>query len=139
MLVAELDRLTARERRQVRGKLFGARHHRTVHQHRHDTDISGERRRSFDADKVLGIVQPALARAIGGEPSAADDDDQHFAGRYGAFERFDEVEAGLDAFDVHEHALGAEVADQPIVEATGVAGSILPSIADEYAFHRWRF
>ena len=54
-------------------------------------------------------------------------------------QRFDEVEARLDAFDVHEYALGAEVAGQPIVEAAGVAGGILPSIADEYAFHRGRF
>jgi len=101
--------------------------------------MPGERRRGFDADKVLGVVQPALARVIGGEPSGADDDDQHFAGRYRAFERFDEVEAGLDAFDVHEHALGAKVPGEPVVQAAGIAGGVLPSIADEYAFHREGF
>jgi hypothetical protein len=77
--------------------------------------------------------------AVGREPSGADDDDQHFAGRNGALDRFDEVEARLDAFDVHEHTLGPEVAGQPVVEAAGIAGGILPSIADEDAFHRGRF
>ena len=101
--------------------------------------MPGERRRRFDAHEIPGIVEAPLARAIGGKPLVADDDDQDFAGRHRAFDRFDEIDAGLDSFDVHEHALGTEMTGKPIVEAAGVAGGVLPSIADEYALHRVRF
>jgi hypothetical protein len=86
--------LTAHERREVRGELFRQGHHRFVDEHRHDADVPAERRACFDANEVLGIVQPALARAVGGEPSGPDDDDQHLARPHGALDRVDEIEAG---------------------------------------------
>ena len=46
-----------------------------------------------------------------------------------------EIDARLDAFDVHEHTLRPEVAGQPVVEAAGVSRRIIASIADENAIH----
>ena len=54
-------------------------------------------------------------------PLIADEDDEHPARTYCGFDRLDKVCSGLNAFDVHEHALGAKVTGQPVVQTPSVA------------------
>ena len=106
--------MTSGERRKVCGQLVSAGHRRVFYEHRHDANATRERRRGFDAHEILGIVQAPLARGVRSEPFIADDDDQNFARRDRAFDRIDEIDARLDAFDIHEHAVSAEVPGQVI-------------------------
>ena len=127
--------MAARERCQIRRQLISARHQGAIDEHGNDTNVAGERRRRFDPHEIARIVQPPCAGGIRDEPVLADDHDQDFAGADRALERIDEIDTGLDAFDVHEDAIRAEVGGQPIVEPAGVAGGVVTSIADKDALH----
>ncbi len=135
--MVELDRLASHEGREVRGQILGARHRCAFDEYRHHPDGSLERGRRFESHEVRGIVEPALAVGILGEPVVADDDDQDLAGADGALDRVDEIRARVDSLDVHEHAGGAEVRSEPIVQAAGVAGRVVTPIAyEDAALHR---
>ena len=80
---------------------------------------------------VGGIVDPACAvRIRDRQPLLANQRDQRTASADGLLDVLGKVDAGLHRH-VHEHAVGAEVLDQAVVEAPGVPGGLPPPIADE--------
>ncbi len=104
--MAELEGLPPCERRHLRRQLVGARHLGVIDEDGNNTNVAGERRCSFDSHEIGRIVQAPLAGAIRDEPILADQHDQDFAGPDRTFERIDEIDTGLDPFDVHENAIG---------------------------------
>jgi len=108
--VADLNRLAARERLQFFRQFLGAWHGCRAHQNGYHPYAALQRDASLQADEVIGIVEPPVPGAIGsGSPLVTDDDDQHAARSHGVFDCLDEINAGLDTLDVHEHTLRAEV------------------------------
>jgi hypothetical protein len=60
-------------------------------------------RAHLHAHEVFRVVQPAPAFLVGNtQPAFADHGDQHVAGAHPRFDGFYEVDARLDAIDVHE-------------------------------------
>ena len=79
--------------------------------------------RRFDARAAVAIDDC--------QPPLADDHDDRLAIRQGRVEDGGKVPTRLDALDVDEHALRAEVGHEVIVESSGVAGRVVSPIADE--------
>ena len=136
LLVGQLDGLPADQRLQVFGELVHRRHGGAVEQHRDDADVALQGGAGFEADEVVRVVQPAAAAGVFGvEPFVADQHDQHPARGDGTLDGVDKVGARLDPFHVHEHAVGAEVGGQAVVQPAGVAGRVVASVADENPVH----
>lgn len=47
-------------------------------------------------------------------------------------DRFGEILARPNVFNIHEHTIRAEYGDEVIAQSTGIRGGVLAAIADEY-------
>ena len=134
--VAQFHRLPSREQHQVFGEITRGRHRRALHQHRHDAYAASQRRSCFQADEVLGVGEPWLSGAVlAGEPVAADHRHHDLGRAERLVDGIDEVQPGLDADHVHEHALPAEVLRQPVKQSASVTCAVFAAIADEDSRH----
>src|SRR6185312_11541356 len=95
-----------------------------------------ERGLHLQADEVVGVLEPAGAAGVGDRrPLRANNGQQHVAGVERFVDALREVLSRLDGADVHEDRALAEVAGKRVVQAAGITGRVLPSIADEDAAH----
>ena len=87
---------------------------------------------NFQANKVGGIVEPPLAPTIGGvHPSYPNQSDQNIAGSDALVDYIHKVLAHRNGIDIHEDLPFAEVPDQVVIKASGIAAAILTPITNE--------
>ena len=113
-------------------QVFAPRHRRALHQHGDDRDVSTERFLDFETHEVFRIVQPAAACSVTQRgPSLPD----HYEHRSGLTQRrlqdANEVCSGINRVDVQEDVALPEAPVHVVGEATGLAGCIISSVADE--------
>ena len=126
------ERVAAGQRRELGRQLVLAGHRRTAHEHRDHDRLAGQGEADLEPDEVLRVVQAALAvELLGAEPAAADDDEHGIGRAHRRVQALHEVDSRLERVDVHEHLMGAELLDQPVVEPARVCRRILAAIADE--------
>src|SRR5262245_29549893 len=134
--IAQVQRLAPRQRRERVRKLLGAGHPRALEEHRDHPDVALQGCSDFMADEVTGVLQPPPPLGIGDrEPVPADERDQDVARAYRALDGLHEVEAGLDAVDIHEDVVAAVMVAQAVMQATGRRTALLAPVADEDACH----
>jgi hypothetical protein len=68
-------------------------------------------------------------------PLVSDYRQQHITGADGVLDALVEVDSRLDRIDVHEDGSAAEPIHEPVVQATGVPGRVIASVADEDPGH----
>jgi hypothetical protein len=135
LFMAQLDSLAPHQRHQLCRQAVAARHLGTFHEDRHHANATGERRRSFDAHEVAGIIEATPPCVVRSEPVLADEDDDDFARGERMLDGIDKIDTRLDPLDIHKNAVGTEVSGEPIIEPTRITGRIVAPVADEYAVH----
>src|SRR5216684_7271244 len=99
-----------------------------VYQHRNDRNALFDRGENLQSHPVIRGIRSLLKKSA---PVPADDHDHDLARRQPIGDDLDKVLAALDARAVHEHRVDAKVSGQVSVQATRVAGTVDPPVADE--------
>ena len=136
---AELERLAAHEPRKAVGQLVRPRHPCAIHEDRDDAHIARQRRFDFQADEVVGVVEPPPAALVGDrQPLVADQGQQHITRSDSRGDRRHEVVAQGDRVDVLEDLRVAEPLVEPVVQPARRIGGLFSSVTDEHPARRGR-
>ena len=99
-------------------------------------NIAGKRRRDFQPDEVLWVIEPPPSRVISDrQPLLANQCDQGIARAHSLLNNLDEVEAGLNRVDVHKDIVPPKMLAEPIIEPSSPSPTIVPPVADEDPCH----
>ena len=124
--------LPAGEPGERRRELGGRRHLGVVDEHRDHPGPAAEGELELAPHEVPGPVDAPAAFVVGGRQPVRPDDAEHDVG---GGDRVDDdplvVRTDLGRLHVHEHLGGAEVGAEGVVQAAGVRGRVLTSVADE--------
>ena len=108
------------------------RHPCALHENRHHWNAAAQGSLDFEPHEVLRLIESARPVLVEQRCPAWTYYDEHCCS---LFERhrqyFNEVSAGLYGIDIDKYPLSTKPPIQVIGEATGIAGRILPSVADE--------
>jgi hypothetical protein len=129
--VADLEGVALRKRAQLVGQLRFGGHRRAIEQQRHHDHASCKAAGHLFAHQVVRVAQPrrgAFALAL---PALADQHQQHLRFAHRALDHLGEALARIDVIDVDEHAVGAEVAREFVVDGARVTGGVVAAVADE--------
>jgi hypothetical protein len=117
--VGELDAVVVGEALEALGKKVDRGHLRVVDEDGDDRDLAFERRGHFEGDEVVGIFEAALAVGVlDADPGGTHDGEEDAAAGDVVFDGLAKVDPGLDAGDIHEHGVVAEVANEIIEQTT---------------------
>src|SRR5215470_5163811 len=118
-------------------QISGAGHLRAMQQHWNHTNASLERRCNLDSDEVVLASEPPSARFVGRfQPVRADQGEKYVGSLDSATDGLDKILARLPRIDVTIDPLASESINEAIVDSSGVASRVFPSIADEDSGHR---
>jgi hypothetical protein len=124
------------EQPEIFGQLSCRRHRRPLHDNRDHPDAAPERSGDFRSHVVIGIVQPAAAAGVLRiQPVRTDYREQHVTSVQRLVQCLDEILAGSDVTDVHEHVISAETPIEFPRERAGKTGAVVAAIADEDPGH----
>jgi hypothetical protein len=112
--ISQFPSLSAREWGYLIGQLMSLRHGCALNENRDDPDALLEGGGDFDPYEILRVIQPPPALAGAVQPLLPDDREQNLAGANSLFNGFNKVTAGLNAFEVNENNLRAEMCFQVI-------------------------
>ncbi len=131
-LVGQLHRVDVGEVPEGLGQIRGRGHAGAAHQHGDHADAPGQRCLQLHPDEVRRVVQATPAGPVDhGRPGRPDQRDHDIARVDRLLHDADEVGARLDGVDVHEQPAGPEPRGERLIEPAGMAGRILPPVADE--------
>jgi hypothetical protein len=132
MRVADVDGLTTGERLQGIRQLARLRHACPVDQNRDDSNVAGKRRRDFDRNEIIRMVEPSPAALVfHAQPVGTDDDQNHIARSHLAVQVRHEVGPGRNVVDIHKELGAAESVREPIMQPTGHTDGIISAVVDE--------
>ena len=127
IVVVDPERLPVDDGSHIRRQLVTLGHGGAGDEQRHDLELEAERGGDLRAQRVLGIVEAAVAGGVPFEPSPADQDDGHLAGPERLPDHLGPAGAEVDAGHVHEDAAGKALV-QPVVQTSGVPRRILAAV-----------
>jgi hypothetical protein len=133
-LVPDEQRVAAGQTGQAVGQICPPRHDRALDQDRNDQHAAGKGGLDLQPDKVIWIIQSAVAPLIGcGQPARADDRQQYLAGRHCTADFLGEVNTRPDRIDIHEDLAVTEPIGQAVSQPAREISALLPAIADKNA------
>ena len=130
----DLDTLAARELLDRGGQIIFRWHCCPVHQNRDDRHVAIEGGFDLDADEVTSVIEAAaIVLVFARKPVMPDEGNESVTSSDPLGQDFNEIATGRDAVDVNKYALAPEARDEAVVDASGKARRVFPSIANEDA------
>ena len=136
--VQELESLDRRQRGQRRRELTHGRHHGIAQKHRDDRNPALEGREKLAPNEVVGVIDAPPPSVAALQPLRPDEGEHDVAAIERSDEHFGEVPPGLDVVDVKEDLILTEARDERVVDAEGIAGGVIASVAHEDPRRRGR-